>query len=135
MLLVDQKATAVAPSPVFLTRAEFKEIYPHRLSGRINYVFKYNRPKEVNDGEAKILIKKYSHIIEWEEKVKMGKTERHEELDKLKYQELKTIGAKVGLVFKELAVKKPILINKIVDKEIGIAQIEEKLKGDKGINK
>ncbi len=128
MLLIDQRATIVAPSSVFLTRAEFKELYPHKLNGRINYVFKYNRPKEVNNGEAKLLLKKYSHIIKWEKIIKLGATERHEELNKVLYQDLKKLAAEVGVSFKDSAVKQTLLIDRIIAKEIEIAKTERENK-------
>ena len=128
MLLIDKRATAVAKTSLFLLRAEFKKLYPHRFSGKINYVFKYDQAKEIENGEAKLLMKKYPHVIKWEEIIKLGETERHEELNKIKYQTLKNMGAKIGLTFKELYSKKPKLINLIVAKEIEIVRIEEALR-------
>ena len=128
MLLVDKRATVTAKTSLFLTSMEFQEIYPHKLNNRIDYLFKYNQPKEVNNDEAKLLMKKYSHVIKWEEKLELGKTERHEELDKLSIQKLKQVASGLKMTWKEMQGRKPKLINAIAAKEIEIDQIEEKLK-------
>jgi len=120
MKLIDQKTTPNMPTSYFLTRAEFKELYPHRLNSRISYIFKYDQPKDINDGEAKLLLKKYPHIIKWEEKLEIAQTNRHEELGKLKYNKLKKVGGDLGMTFKEIQGKKEVLIDNIVKKEIEI---------------
>ncbi len=124
MLLVDQRATAVAPSSLFLTRAEFKALYPHKLHHRMDYVFRYDKPKEVENDEAKLLMKKYPHVIRWEAKLDIVKTERHHELEKLDYYKLKKLGSSIGMGFKEITIKREILIDRIVTKEIEIKQLE-----------
>lgn len=118
MLLIDTRATETAKSSLFLTREEFKEIYPHRLNSRINYIFFHSKPEEVANEEAKLLLKKYRHLAKWEPELNIVETDRHRELNEINYRKLKTMGAKLGIVFKELAVKKPILVDRIVKKEI-----------------
>jgi len=122
MLLIDQKTTPNVPTSYFLTRAEFKEIYPHRLNSRLSYVFYYDQPKEINEGEAKLLLKKYSHLLKWEKKLEIDETNRHQELSKMKYKNLKTVGGKLGMTFKELQGTKEVLIDNIVKKEIEIGE-------------
>ena len=133
MKLTDKRARVNIPSSLFLTRGEFKELYPHLLTSRINYIFKHNVPKEVPDGEAKLLMKKYPHVLRWEPEVDFDETSRHQELKKLKYQDLKKLGSSLGMPFKELSQKTPFLINSIVEKEKAIEKekAEAKVKKDK----
>ena len=42
---------------------------------------------------------------------------RFDELDTMKYADLKKMGGKLGLKYLEMRVKKPILINNIIAKE------------------
>ena len=128
MLLIDQRARFNAPSSLFLTRAEFKELYPHRLNSRISYVFKHDEPKEVDNGEAKLLLAKYPHILKWKKQLNIVKTNRHQELDNLKYGDLKKMGGKMGMSFKELQGTKEVLIDKIVTNEIVAKSIAAKAK-------
>ena len=132
MLLVDKNTTPVAPTSLFLTRAEFKGLYPHLLTDRKSYVFKYDKPLNVPDGEAKLLLKKYPHVLRWEEKFDINKSNRHQELNNLKYGEVKRIGGKLGFSFKDLQGKKPVLIERIVSEEITRAARTAKAKALKG---
>jgi len=129
MKLIDTRATESAPSSLFLTRAEFRELYPFRLNSRMNYIFKHEQPKEVPDGEGKLLLKKYSHIIRWDKEIaklaEVPLTDRHKELGEMKYNDLKRYGSSIGLTFNELRVKAPVLINVVRNKEIELKGIEE----------
>ena len=117
--LIDTRATEVVPSSVFLTRAEFKGLYPHRLNSRISYVFKGGIPKTVELGEAKLLLKKYSHVVKWMRDVEdYPESNRYQELEKMKYNDLKKHGAEIGLEFKNMMVKTPMLIETIIEKEL-----------------
>ncbi|MEE9573222.1 MAG: hypothetical protein V3W20_09255 [Candidatus Neomarinimicrobiota bacterium] len=131
MQLIDTRATKVSPSSIFLTRAEYRELYPHMMGTRINYIFKHDQPKEVNNDEAKLLLKKYPHVITWKKKIELGETERHKELDKMKYVNIKKIAGKLGYTFAETAVAKNLLINNIVDTETRILKAKEKEKESK----
>ncbi len=125
MLLLDQRATAVAPSSLFLTRAEFKALYPHKLTGRMDYIFKYDKPLNVQDGEGKLLLRKYPHVLKYEPDLGIVKTDRHRELEKkYDYYKLKKMGTALGMSFKEITIKKEVLIDRIVTKELE--------KGDEG---
>ena len=117
MLLVDRKATENSKSSLFLTKEEFKEIYPNKVNSRINYIFSHAQPQEVISGEAKLLMKKYPHLVKWGKSVDENPTDRLRELQSIKYGDLKTLGAKLGLTFKELGCTKPILIDRILEKE------------------
>ncbi|NHZ84285.1 MAG: hypothetical protein GWP19_00200 [Planctomycetia bacterium] len=128
MLLIDQRATLTAPSSLFLTRAEIKGLYPHLLTGRKSYIFKYDKPLNIPDGEGRLLLKKYPHVLKWEEKFAINKSNRHQELNKLTYGEVKRAAGKIGFSFKEMHAPKLILIEKIVSKEIKLAAIEAKAK-------
>ncbi len=119
MLLVDKKATENSRSSLFLIKEEFKELYPTKVNSRMNYIFSHEQPIDIIDGEAKLLMKKYKHLVKWGKHEKSPQTDRHAELQKMKYQALKTLGAKAGLNFKELGCKRDILIDRIVDKERG----------------
>ena len=132
MLLIDTQTSEGSPRSYFLTRMEFKKLYPLTLQSKLNYIFKHKIPKEVPDGEAKILMKKYPHIIKFEDKVTTYTSNRHQELAKIKYTELKKIGGKLGLPFKQLAVKTEILIDNIVNAEAEKARMEAKAKALKG---
>ena len=128
MLLVDKHTTPTAPTSLFLTRAEFKKLYPHLLTGRKGYIFKYDKPLNIPDGEARLLLRKYPHVLRWEEKFDINKSDRHQELFKLKYGEIKRLGGKLGFSFTELHAKKMILIERIISKEIRLAAIAAKAK-------
>jgi len=117
MLLVDKKATENSKSSLFLTKEEFKELYPNKVNSRINYIFSHSQPKEVITGEAKLLMKKYPHLIKWGNSVDETPTGRLKELQETKYGDLKTLGAKLGLNFKELGCTKVLLIDRILEKE------------------
>ena len=117
MLLVDNKTTDHSKTSYFLLREEFKELYPTKVNGRMNYIFRHKQPTNVIDGEAKLLMKKFPHLTRWRKHEEAPETNRHAELEKMKYQALKTLGAKAGLNFKELGCKRDILIDRIVDKE------------------
>ena len=117
MLLVDKKATENSKSSLFLTKEEFKELYPNKVNSRINYIFSHAQPQEVITGEAKLLMKKYPHLIKWGNSVDAKPTDRLKELQDMKYQDLKKLGAKAGLEFKQLACTKAILIDRILEKE------------------
>jgi len=117
MLLVDKKATENSKSSLFLTKEEFKELYPNKVNSRINYIFAHAQPQEVITGEAKLLMKKYPHLIKWGKNLDEKPTARVKELQEMKYGDLKTLGAKVGLNFRELGCTKPILIDRILEKE------------------
>lgn len=118
MKLIDTRATLTAPTSLFLTRAEFKELYPHKLNSRMNYLFKHDQPKEVDKDEAQLLLKKYSHVIRWEKRLEIIETDRHQELNKIKYPYLKRVAADAGVSFKLLRAKKPVLIDHIVKQEL-----------------
>ena len=64
MLLVDIKATENSKSSLFLTKEEFKELYPNKVNSRINYIFSHSQPQEVITGEAKLLMKKYDVVLD-----------------------------------------------------------------------
>lgn len=135
MLLVDKNTTPAAPTSLFLTRAEFKELYPHLLTDRKSYIFKYDKPLNVPDGEGKLLLKKYPHVSRWEEKFTINRSKRHQELMELKYGEVKRVGGELGFSFKELQPKKVILIEKIVSREIKNAAREAKARLKQELNK
>ena len=132
MLLVDKNTPKTAPTSLFLTRAEFKELYPHLLSDRINYLFKYDKPLNVLDAEAKLLMKKYSHVLKWEQDLGIVQSNRHQELMKLNYGEVKRVGGKLGFSFAELQAKKLLLIDRIVSEEITVAARLAKTRVTKG---
>ncbi len=132
MLLVDKNTTPTAPTSLFLERAEYKKLYPHLLTGRKSYIFKYDKPLNIPDGEARLLLRKYPHVLRWEEKFDINKSNRHQELYKLKYGEIKRLGGKLGFSFTELHAKKIILIERIISKEIRLAAIAAKAKATKG---
>ncbi len=131
MLLIDKNTTPSAPTSLFLTRAEYKKLYPHSLTGRKNYLFKHDKPLNLPDAEARLLLRKYPHVLKWEEKFAVNKSERHHELAELKYGEVKRIGGKLGFSFTELHAKKLILIERIISKEIRIAATEAKSEAKK----
>ena len=131
MKLIDTRATKLAASSLFLTRAEFRDLYPHRLNSRIDYLFKGGVPKDVPEAEAKILMEKYDHILKWEEKLNIVQTNRHQELDKKGYNELKKYAGTLEIPFKKMRVKKMLLIDHIVAKEIQIHTIKEKAKANR----
>ena len=128
MLLIDKNTTHSAPTSLFLTREELKGLYPHLLTGRKSYVFKYDKPLNAPDGEGKLLLKKYPHVAKWEEKFAINKSGRHQELNELSYGEVKRVAGDLGFSFKEMHAKKLILIEKIISKEIKNAAIEAKAK-------
>ena len=131
MDLIDTRATELPPTSLFLTRFEFKEIYPYRLNSRLNYLFKYDKPTDVPDAEAKLLLKKYPHLLKWKKQLNIVETNRHQELMKVKYGDLKKMGGKLGMSFKELQGVKLLLIDRIVAKEIEIKQLAAKAKANK----
>lgn len=131
MKLLDERATEEAPSSLFLTRAEYRELYPHIMGSRINYIFKHDQPKEVPDETAKLLMKKYPHVIIFKEKIELGTTERHKELAKMKYLDIKRIALKLEFTFAEAAIVKNLLINNIVDTENRISEATKKEKEKK----
>jgi len=133
MKLIDTRATEEAPSSLFLTRFEFMDLYPYRLNSRMNYIFKHDQPKEVPDGEAKLLMKKYPHVIKWDKTGAIVETNRHQELNDMKYNDLKKYAATLSMPFGEIRVKRDILIHKIVAKEIEVKALKEKTKALKGI--
>jgi len=133
MKLIDTRATDTMPTSLFLTRAEFRELYPYRLNSRMNYIFKHDQPKNVPDGEAKILLKKYPHVIRWDKTAEIPQTNRHQELEKMKYNDLKKYAGTLKMPFSETRVKRDILIDKIVAKEIEISALQAKAKALKGI--
>lgn len=118
MLLIDKNTTPSSPTSLFLTRAEIKVIYPHLILDRKSYIFKYDKPLIVPDVEAKLLLRKYPHVLRWEEKFAINKSNRHQELNKLNYGEVKRVAGGLGFSFKEMHAPKLILIEKIVSKEI-----------------
>jgi len=132
MKLIDTRATDTMPTSLFLSRAEFKELYPHKLNSRINYIFKFDQPMDVNDEEAKLLMKKYPHVVRWDKSGETVETNRHQELGKMKYTELKKHGITLGLEYKDMMIKRPELIELIVKKEIEIetAKAKQKALGD-----
>ena len=125
MKLIDERATEEAPSSLFLERAEYRELYPHIMGSRINYIFKYDQPKEVPDEEAALLMKRYSHVITWKKKIELGKTDRHKALSKMGYNDVKKIAGKLGFTFAQTAIAKSLLINNIVDTETKILEAKE----------
>lgn len=131
MKLLDERATDVAGTSLFLSRAEYRELYPHRMGSRINYLFKYDKPMEVPDKEAELLLEKYSHVIIFKEKIELGTTERHKELAKMKYIDIKRTALKLGFTFAEAAIVKNLLINNIVDTETRISEATKKEKDKK----
>ena len=118
MLLIDKNTTPPSPTSLFLTREQLKTTYPHLLTGRKSYIFKYDKPLNVPDVEAKLLLKKYPHVLRWEEKFTINKSKRHQELNDMTYGEVKRIGGKLEFSWKELQAKKLILIEKVISKEI-----------------
>lgn len=128
MLLIDKNTTPVAPTSLFLLKEEIKGLYPHLLTGRRSYVFKYDKPLNVPDGEGKLLLKKYPHVLRWEEKFAVNKSERHQELAKLSYVLVKRVAGELGFSFTEMHSTKLVLIEKIISKEIKNAAIEAKAK-------
>lgn len=131
MLLIDKNTTPSAPTSLFLTRAEYKKLYPHSLTGRKNYLFKYDKPLNLPDAEARLLLRKYPHVLRWEEKFGVNKSNRHQELAKLTYGAIKKMGGKLGFSFTELHAKKIILIERIISKEIRITATEAKSEAKK----
>ena len=132
MLIIDKNTRPAAPTSLFLTRAEFKELYPHLLTDRKSYIFKYDKPLNVPDGEAKLLMRKYPRVLKWEEDLGIVKSNRHQELMKLTYGEVKRVGGKLGFSFKDLQGKKLLLIERIVSEEITVAARAKKARATKG---
>jgi len=126
MLLIDTRTTELMPTSLFLTRAEFRKLYPHRLNSRMSYVFKHDQPLEVPDDEAKLLLEKYPHVLVFGEKPKDKKEEktfasnRHQELSKLKYRDIQKLGRELGMVNKDVMIKTDLLIDAVVAKEIEV---------------
>lgn len=131
MKLLDERATDVAGTSLFLTRAEYRELYPHRMGSRISYIFKHDQPKEVPDKEAELLLAKYPHVIIFKQKIALGTTERHKELAKMKYIDIKRIALKLEFTFAQAAIVKNLLINNIVDIETRISETTKKEKDKK----
>ena len=132
MKLIDLRTLENAPMAYFLSRMEFKEIYPHRLNSKIDYIFKHKVPLDVPNVEGELLLKKYHHIIrfgdEGKKKTEPPKSNRHQELSRKKYKTLRRLARELGIPGKEAVIKREILTEMIIEKEIKKAEQKAKAK-------
>lgn len=64
MLIVDKEAQSHAPTSKFLTKEELSGggVDQGHFPRRLNYIFKYKRPIDIPEKEAKLLVGKYESI-------------------------------------------------------------------------
>jgi|TARA_R100000501_G_C2577309_1_gene81885 hypothetical protein len=123
MKLIDREAIPNAPSSKFLSRDEVVKLFPGIMPKKMNFIFRYDIPMEVGDNVGEKLIDKYPNALEVDGKIEKMKDEpelkiepvgvdkrKPDELDRMKYQALKSLAVQYGIPSRRTFVKKPELI-------------------------
>jgi len=60
--IIDVESQPNAPSSKFISREEFRKLFPDRMNRKLSFIFKYNAPITVESPVGEQLIKKYQSI-------------------------------------------------------------------------
>ena len=105
-LVADTSLKKGLKSSKFLNTNECGEVYPYN---RLNFLFKYGKPRKIADAVAFALIKKYDNVNLVNEKLKI--LSMKDDLDDMKSNDLRHLGTLYGIKVwsrKNIAVKADI---------------------------